>query len=188
MTTVLRACVALILLFAERSAAFPAARAEVESINYPTIVMTTDLIPPATIENTWLEDRDGTKAKAVRVDAVSVPITIALVVSSDRTWLRSDEMNNDQRPTSGYELVDSVVRDLTVSSFGPDGSQLLIITYDRDARISLPPTDSDELPTQPIGGRQIYNREGHAMELGLGLGLDQLAQRRAGAAQRLDLA
>jgi hypothetical protein len=160
-----------LVLCTVRSDAAPATAAATEVI-YPTIEFITDPIPPGTTQDTWLEDHsDGSKAIATNVERLGLPLSIALVVSSERAWLRSNEYENDRRPASGYALVDSVVRHLSV----PSNTKLVVVTYDREARVALPPTSLAQVPAQPLGPAQNYGNDGKAIELGLRLGLDQLA-------------
>jgi hypothetical protein len=167
--TLLTAMCGLVLVM-NRADASPASATATKAI-HPTIEFITEPISSSTVEDAWLEDHsDGAKGRATSVERLGLPITFAFVVSSERMWLRSNEYENDRRPASGHALVEAMLQHLT----GSPSSKVLVVTYDGETRVTLPPTPISQLPSHPLGQVEEYGNDGRAIALGIRLGLDQL--------------
>ncbi len=154
--------------------AFPIPTLKFGEPAYPTIAIETDPIPPATLEDTWLIDRDGTKAPATRVERARAPLAIAFVVCSDRAWLRTGIVDNDRRKLGGLAIVEGMLREVS-ALVGPTETKVVLVTYDHEARVAAPSMDLQQLTNQPLGVGESFNRDGRDLAGGISLGLEQLA-------------
>ena len=154
--------------------AFPIPTLKFGEPRYPTIDVETDPIPPATLEDTWLNDGDGTKAPAVRVERARAPLAIAFVVCSDRSWLRAGIVDSDRRTLGGLAIAEGMLREVS-ALVGTTETKVVLVTYDHEAHVVAPPVDLQHFLNQPLGVGENFNRDGRDLAGGISLGLEQLA-------------